>query len=470
MTFSAFLPSITEVKVGTKYVLNGLNNENYKLFNDAYEDSVTNSACINDISNLIKGDGIINAIAGGKNPSIYLSDDDFGLICLDYKKQGQTAIQVIWYDGKPVKIFHIPMEQTALNVDNENKIDGYWYCYDWKKTWKYIPKFYPKFSKENPENKTQMSIIKRPSNDSFFAKPDWYPALRWAQDEGIMAQHSYKDISTGFSGQKVINWVGGRGLTDDQKDAVALKISDKFSGIDGKRNIVSINNSVENSIVIDNIDPPNVNATYVNYTEEAERKILIAHSYPAILLAGSKTGFSSNADEISVATKSVFRRVINPTRKTLLAGLQDIFDVIGNVVLAIQDFETEEMDNNSNGQPVERLIDKTAEQQNAEAQAQLRGSVGGVQALLEIQASYVAKTTSYESAIAMINLIYGFTEEESRKLLGNPQNAPIPTQFEQERKYMEAHDYKNVDDAVKNNVEIIVKDGKISKINKNLNY
>ena len=82
MTFSAYMPSIKEIQIGTKYVLNGLNNENYKLFADAYDDSVTNSACINDISNLIKGEGLINA-NGGKSPSSIISDDDWGLLVLD---------------------------------------------------------------------------------------------------------------------------------------------------------------------------------------------------------------------------------------------------------------------------------------------------------------------------------------------------------------------------------------------------
>jgi len=350
MTFSAYMPSITEVLVGTKYILNGDNNKNYKLFADAYDDSVTNSACINDITNLIVGNGLINEVEGGKNPSIHLSKKDFGLIALDYKKQGQASMQIVW--GKTTfKVHHIPVEQTALNVCKETvKVNGYWHCYDWTKRFRYAPKFYPKFDGKRKVDAIDMLIIQRPSNEPLFVRPDWFPALRWAQDEGLMAQHSYTDINTGFSGQKVINWAGGRGLTEEQKDATAEKIAKKFSGIDGKRTIVSINNSPENSVVVDNIDPPNVNATYVNYTEEAERKILIAHSYPAILLAGSKTGFSSNADEIAVATKSVFRRVIKPYRKQLLETLNEIFNSIepGSFKLAFEDFETEQLDNNTN--------------------------------------------------------------------------------------------------------------------------
>ena len=88
MAFSAYMPSIKEVAIGTKYVTNGIDNENYKMFNDAYDDSVTNSACINDIANLIVGNGLVNLNKGGHNPSINISFKDTSLIVLDYMKQG----------------------------------------------------------------------------------------------------------------------------------------------------------------------------------------------------------------------------------------------------------------------------------------------------------------------------------------------------------------------------------------------
>jgi len=348
MTFSAYMPSIKEVVVGTKYILNGVNNENYKLFGDAYDDSVTNSACINDISNLVVGEGLIDA-SNTHNPYINISEQDFNLAVLDYEKQGACTFEIVWgSENKPAKIFHKPIETIGLNVNENQEINGYWYSYDWCKKWKYVPQFYTKFNGEKPENGVSILRIVRPSNEPLFPRPHWFPALRWAQDEGLMAQHSFSDIKTGFSGQKVINWAGGRGLTDAQKDDAATKLRDKFSGINGQRIVVSVGNSPENAVIVDNIDPPNVNATYVNYTEEAERKILIAHSYPAILLAGSKTGFSSNADEIAVATKSVFRRKINPDRNVILSELQKVFKLIEpSIVLDCKNFDSDNLDTNT---------------------------------------------------------------------------------------------------------------------------
>jgi HK97 family phage portal protein len=56
---------------------------------------------------------------------------------------------------------------------------------------------------------------------------------------------------------------------------------------------------------------------------------------------------------------------------------------------------------------------------NAEAQARLRGSVGGVQGLLEIQAAVSAGTTTYSAAITILTVVYGFDEQTAREMLGD---------------------------------------------------
>lgn len=68
----------------------------------------------------------------------------------------------------------------------------------------------------------------------------------------------------------------------------------------------------------------------------------------------------------------------------------------------------------------------TIDQATLDAQAQLRGSVGGVQALLSIQTSYSQKLTTYDSAVAMIELIFGYNKDEAVRLLGKPVIETVP--------------------------------------------
>ena len=56
----------------------------------------------------------------------------------------------------------------------------------------------------------------------------------------------------------------------------------------------------------------------------------------------------------------------------------------------------------------------------AEAKAKLKGSVGGVQGILQIQESVASGVTDRNAAIALLFEIFGFDEITAAKLLGDP--------------------------------------------------
>jgi hypothetical protein len=63
----------------------------------------------------------------------------------------------------------------------------------------------------------------------------------------------------------------------------------------------------------------------------------------------------------------------------------------------------------------------------AESQAKLRGSVGGVNGILGIQLSVSNGTTQYNSAVEILSSIYGFSESEAKAILGNPIDKTLST-------------------------------------------
>jgi hypothetical protein len=64
--------------------------------------------------------------------------------------------------------------------------------------------------------------------------------------------------------------------------------------------------------------------------------------------------------------------------------------------------------------------DNQSDVETLAAQAQLRGSVGGVQGILNIQASVAAGTSTRESALGILTVVYGFTPEQASEILGQP--------------------------------------------------
>lgn len=68
-----------------------------------------------------------------------------------------------------------------------------------------------------------------------------------------------------------------------------------------------------------------------------------------------------------------------------------------------------------------------ASEEELKAQAMLKGSVGGVQGILELQKSVAIGATDKAAAIAILELVYGFTKQEATDIIGNPQQV-IPIQ------------------------------------------
>lgn len=81
-----------------------------------------------------------------------------------------------------------------------------------------------------------------------------------------------------------------------------------------------------------------------------------------------------------------------------------------------------------NGKPVPVELADGPEVETLRAQANLRGSVGGVQGVISIQQSMAAGTTTRESALAMLIHIYGFTEEQANEIVGDPQLEEQPVE------------------------------------------
>ena len=75
-------------------------------------------------------------------------------------------------------------------------------------------------------------------------------------------------------------------------------------------------------------------------------------------------------------------------------------------------------------QPINAPTDGTkaegeGEDINATAQANLRGSVGGVQGILEIQAAVAGGITLYSAGLSILTIVYGFDEPTARAMLGD---------------------------------------------------
>lgn len=330
--FSAYETGITKPAVGTKYTLNGVDNFNFKRYQDAYDDSPTNAFIIKTIVNYIIGDGLTDK-SGKINPHDYLSKSDLRLICHDFKLSGSAFPQIINFQKKPVKIKHIPVTRVGLNINIDPKsndfmeVDGYWWCWDYTKKFQFPPKFYPMFG--NGEG-IEIMHIKQLSSEPYFPYPDWFSGLKSAKIESALIDDAINHVSRGFQGKTIINVNNGSMMSDEEKEEIKRKIKEGWTGTENADGVtISINDSAEEAIVVDTIEPRGRNEQFVTYDETAEIKLMAAHSAMNILFQRpGSSGFSNNADEIATATDSLYLGVINPIREIILESLNLIFKKI----------------------------------------------------------------------------------------------------------------------------------------------
>jgi hypothetical protein len=351
---SAFQPIKVNPVLGRTYITNGDRNCNFKVYSDAYDDSPTNQSIINAFVNYVYGEGLINKSTVSKiDIKQFISKKDTKLICMDYKIYGGFAVQIIWNDDdsdkRPLKIEYIPVYKLAVNYDEANmKINGYWYSWDWTKNYRYKPVLYPKFAGEFIGNNLEILVIKRPHAEPFFPIPDYLSGIPWAKVEGELANAGKSHFKNAMSDITVINYNSGKMASPELAKEEATKVRNKVVGTDNEsRVLVSFNESADDAVIIDRVSPPEVNQQNVFYSEEAERKLIVAHSAPPILFSGtnSGSGFSSNADEIETATNALYRRHINPMREVILDGLSQIFVLIDSTIKTdFKDFEEEKLE------------------------------------------------------------------------------------------------------------------------------
>jgi len=168
--------------------------------------------------------------------------------------------------------------------------------------------------------------------------------------------------------------------------------------VDTEEDITKIFHKVE---ISNNIDVDKFN----NADNKAADKICTAaYCFPKILANPTETLFG-NSGEAYQAAIDIWRSTCEFEAEKIEAAFLEIGIPLREKDPAMEEHEAEE---------------DSIDQATLDAQASLRGSVGGVQALLNIQTSFSQELTTRDSAIAMIELIFGFPRDEAERLLGAP--------------------------------------------------
>lgn len=134
-----------------------------------------------------------------------------------------------------------------------------------------------------------------------------------------------------------------------------------------------------------------------------------------------KLGNTSGEDLIKA--QSIYNSLTSRDRQKIEMLFRELFR---NYIIPIQsDWKIKQyalLDDGTAGNSNETSEQSTSyeDKLNKESQATLRGSVGGVTGVLSIQTSVSQKITDYDSGLAMLEEIFGYSTEVAKRILGNP--------------------------------------------------
>lgn len=209
---------------------------------------------------------------------------------------------------------------------------------------------------------------------------------------------------------------------EDKKDKEAFV--EKVKNLKGAKNADKIllledeftSDNKDGSLRIDKVDLNYNDKTFGTWPADVSNNIRKAYKNIPVVLVDYEAGKLGNTSgESFYAAQKFYNSITSEERMSLSAAMKEIFSNFYQNINPENDWSIKELEILKQ----DVTVDAQA-QALQQSQAQLRGSVGGVTALLAVQTSVSAGTTTYESGVAMLKYIYGYEDAVAREILGQP--------------------------------------------------
>ena len=322
----ASVPIFAEVLLRSPWVYYGEHNLLPQYFIELFDNCAIHKAVVISKVNQIMGDGVvslnnpmatINLINESENVSEVMRK-----CALDFMLFGGFALNVIWAkDRKSIaEIYHIDFSRIRSGkLNEEDKIECYYYSPEWKNVRKYPPVEIKAFS-QNEKDPNQIYYYKNyiPSM-SYYPIPDWSAGQRSMEIDIETKNFHMNNLRKGMVPSLWINYNNGIPGEEEQRDLVRA-LESQYGGTDNAgQAIISFNESQEQSPVITQI-PRNDNDNYYQaLNDDVTRSILSSHRVSSAELFGIATsGKLGGGNEITEHSEYFRKMVIMPYQNCLL--------------------------------------------------------------------------------------------------------------------------------------------------------
>ena len=279
-------------KKGQGYIEFGDKNDYPNYLLGLYNKSAKHNAIVRGKVNYIIGNGWqsdsvdaqANLFIDSPNPYESLADLT-RKVSIDIEVFGGAYLEVIWskVGGILSEVCHIDYTKIRSNKDNTQ----FWYK-DWTDR-KEEAKVIPAFNTQNRVGK-QILYIKeyRPGLDTY-ALPGYMGSLNYIESDVEVSKHVLGNAQTGFSASKLITLPNGEPSPDEKRN-IERRFTDRFSGSDGKKFILSFVQDAAKKPVVEDLGASDLTKEDFGRVDEMiQQNIFAGHQITTPSLFGIST-------------------------------------------------------------------------------------------------------------------------------------------------------------------------------------
>lgn len=250
-----------------------------------------------------------------------------GIDDLDYWTLQKAVLDYIVFGGFVFQIIKTRGGETIKNYVDISKCrfsaekDKVGYSDKWN-TYKSEIKWYPIVKDSTKEG---MFYFKNNKSRDIYPRPYYISSHTSLNTMKSIIDYHYNNASNGFAPNVVINFNGGD-PGEEVKQKIEKSIEDKFTGENGKKFILSFNDSEETKTTIEKLDNDNLDQRFSDLQKFIQNQIIISHKITSGCLIGVKQenqGFSKI--EYLEALEIFEKTVIAPLKKEVEFGLSKMF-------------------------------------------------------------------------------------------------------------------------------------------------
>jgi hypothetical protein len=425
---------------GYSWVFFGENNLYPQILNQLYISAPMHQACCNFKKYSLIGNGY--EWEGYKSMSVEEKIQIKQFETMSKLKANKGRIVLDWVKhGRVIALLHFSAEHNRYThfklVDPEsirnNHVDlfrdnptAYFYSRDWT-----LSSAQMQFTPYSPTNKDEWQVLELKNEIGGFKSygmPDWVSSANWQKVGADIALLHKSAIENGIQPSVVYRYPYIMSPDERSQWENGMRANAKGAKNYGRSMKVEAN-SKELLPEIDVVETTDNHALFEQTSKEYKEEVAISHGVDPMLMGVRVAGSLGAQDEKEFSAEQFKKIWVNENREIIEDFMNELARICGikaNLIINETDILTvkemmeggEAVTTTDNGEPVS--TDK-----EADARAQLKGSVGGVQGIIGIQTAVAQGVTDRGSAIALLELIYGFSNTEASSLLGSVEEGDL---------------------------------------------